>query len=210
MIKELLIVILLLHSSQSLCSDSNSSKLHFIPNPCSNDIDQDKKGELDYKAFKESCSGAEFIGDQKICFLSKYKGFMQDPPIKFLGLASRLYLNFIEMDDVEIINIGMHTMRISMSLNITWVDHRLKVIPGSQFIYLSAKDQKKIWSPRIAIVTNIMSQKKEEEEFIVKNNTGSALASKIFILNTLVKCEMEFQNFPFDQHTCNLEVCRSF
>ena len=57
-----------------------------------------------------------------------------------------------------------------------------------------------------------MSQKMEEEEFIVKNNTETkyALASKIFILNTLVKCEMDFQNFPFDQNTCNLEVCRSF
>ena len=209
MIKELLIVILLLHSSQRVSLDTNSSFLQIITNTYSTD-DQAKKGELDYKIFTISCKGREFIGDKMICFSTKYKGFMQDPPIKFLGLASRLYLNFIEMDDVEIINIGMHTMRISMSLNITWEDHRLLVIPGSRFIYLSAKDQKKIWSPRIAIVTNIMSQKKEEEEFIVKNNTGSALASKIFILNTLVKCEMEFQNFPFDQHTCNLEVCRSF
>ena len=30
--------------------------------------------------------------------------------------------------------------------------------------------------------------------------------TKTFSLLTTVKCKMDFQNFPFDKHTCNIEV----
>ena len=31
-------------------------------------------------------------------------------------------------------------------------------------------------------------------------------AMKKFYLSTTIKCDMDFQNFPFDEHVCNLEV----
>ena len=112
----------------------------------------------------------------------------------------------------------MHTIRISMSLRVNWNDTRVSVIAGSQSIYLSAKDQKRIWSPNMAINSNKISSKIEEEEFILKKKSDSeynsiyaidngAIASKNYIFSTLVKCEMDFQIFPFDQHTCKIEVC---
>ena len=68
----------------------------------------------------------------------------------------------------------MHTIRISMSLRVNWNDTRVSVIAGSQSIYLSAKDQKRIWSPNMAINSNKISSKIEEEEFILekKPDTG--------------------------------------
>ena len=113
----------------------------------------------------------------------------------------------------------MHTIRISMSLRVNWNDKRVSVIAGAQSIYLSTKDQKRIWSPSIAITSNKISLKIEEEEFILKKKSddptystfaidNGAIASKNYIsVTTLVKCEMNFQIFPFDQHTCKLEVC---
>ena len=113
----------------------------------------------------------------------------------------------------------MHTIRISMSLKVNWNDKRVSVIAGSESIYLSTKDQKRIWSPHLVIASNKITLKKEEEEFILKKKSddpiyftfaidNSARASKNYIsVTTLVKCEMNFQTFPFDQHTCKLEVC---
>ena len=112
----------------------------------------------------------------------------------------------------------MHTIRISMSLTVNWNDKRVSVIAGSQSIYLSTKDQKRIWSPHLVIASNKITLKKEEEEFILKKKPdlehnsifaidNGAIASNYVIFNTLVKCEMDFQTFPFDQHTCKIEVC---
>ena len=103
-----------------------------------------------------------------------------------------------------------------MSLKVNWNDKRVSVIAGSQSIYLSTKEQKRIWSPSIAITSDKISLKKEEEEFVLKKPDSAysiiaidngAIASMNYILTALVKCEMDFQTFPFDQHTCKLEVC---
>ena len=93
----------------------------------------------------------------------------------------------------------MHTIRISMSLRVNWNDKRVSVIAGAQSIYLSTKDQKRIWSPSIAITSNKISLKIEEEEFILKKKSddptystfaidNGAIASKNYIsVTTLVK-----------------------
>ena len=104
-----------------------------------------------------------------------------------------------------------------MSLKINWNDKRVSVIDGSQSIYLRTEDQKRIWSPRIAIATHMRSQKIEQAEFILRkkseylfdyanDNGAGAIATKYYIFSALVNCEMDFQHFPFDKHACNLEV----
>ena len=51
-----------------------------------------------------------------------------------------------------------------------------------------------------------MEKKPDSKYDSTKAIDNGAMASKNYIFNTLVKCEMDFQTFPFDQHTCNLEV----
>ena len=70
---------------------------------------------------------------------------------------------------------------------------------------MSEEDQKQVWSPRIVIGTNMMSKSKEAEEIEVSMWPLNSLV-KTFYLLTTVKCEMNFQTFPFDNHTCNIEV----
>ena len=162
-------------------------------------------GNLSTKNFTKSCfeSNNDLIADKKVCIESIQA---QNPP-KLFG-AKGVYLQNIEMSNVQIITIEKQTISISMYLRIEWTDWRVKMNPLSQSIYLSQKDQKRLWSPQILIGTNMVSQNKDEEFVLTQGD--SPKATKIFILNTVVKCEMEFQNFPFDKHVCKLEVSTLF
>ena len=77
---------------------------------------------LDFGGFKNSCGDGELLADKKICFTKNYTGLMQNPP-RSLGslignalLGNTLYkypeyrvrLNSIEMEDVQILNIGSY------------------------------------------------------------------------------------------------------
>ena len=77
-----------------------------------------------------------------------------------------------------------------MSLRVNWNDTRVSVIAGSQSIYLSAKDQKRIWSPSIAINSNKISLKIEEKEFILKKKPDRGPVHLVRILefwNTILR-----------------------
>ena len=158
------------------------------------------------KNFTKSCLESEnkndLIADNKVCI----RFDAQNPPQLF-G-AKGVYLQNIEMSNVQIITIEKQTISISMYLRIEWTDWRVKMNPLSQSIYLSQKDQKRLWSPQILIGTNMVSQNKDEEFVLTQGDPPKA--TKIFILNTVVKCEMEFQNFPFDKHVCKLEVSTKY
>ena len=108
-----------------------------------------------------------------------------------------------------------------MSLKVNWNDKRVSVIAGSQSIYLSTKDQKRIWSPHLVIASSKISLKKEEEEFSLEKKPDSkydglisldngAIASTYVLFNTLIKCEMDFETFPFDQHASLRYVYNEF
>ena len=162
-------------------------------------------GILSTKNFTKSCfeSEKDIIADKKVCIRMD----AQNPPQLF-G-AKGVYLQNIEMSNVQIITIEKQTVSISMYLKVEWTDWRVTMnIPLSQSVYLSQKDQKRLWSPQILIGTNMVSQNKDEEFVLTQGD--SPKATKIFILNTVVKCEMEFQNFPFDKHVCTLEVSTLF
>ena len=74
--------------------------------------------DLDFGEFEKSCGDGELLAYKKICFTKNYIGLMQNPP-RSLGslignalLGNTLYknvrLNSIEMEDVQILNIGSY------------------------------------------------------------------------------------------------------
>ena len=79
---------------------------------------------LDFGEFKKSCGDGELLADKKICLTKNYRGLMQNPPSsKSLGslignaLLYKIHeirhrLNFIEMEDVQILHIGMVFIRV--------------------------------------------------------------------------------------------------
>ena len=74
--------------------------------------------DLDFGEFKKSCGDGELLAYNKICFTKNYIGLMQNPP-RSLGslignallgntLDKNVRLNSIEMEDVQILNIGIY------------------------------------------------------------------------------------------------------
>ena len=113
----------------------------------------------------------------------------------------------IQMSKVEIIEIGVQTVTVSMHLKVSWSEWRLffnTEFPGEKaIIYLNEEHQQQIWSPQIVIGTNMVSQTKQGEKFGVGDGTESFYS---YYLTTTVKCEMDYQSFPFDEHVCDLMV----
>ena len=80
---------------------------------------------LDFGKFKEFCADGELLAYNKICLTKNYTGFMENPPSligssqsvgSLIGNALkggahineiRVRLNFIEMEDVQILQIGI-------------------------------------------------------------------------------------------------------
>ena len=70
---------------------------------------------------------------------------------------------------------------------------------------LSKDDQKQVWSPKYVIGTNMMSETKKAEEMTV-SFWYKTFIMHFYYLSTTVRCELNFETFPFDNHTCNIEV----
>ena len=152
-------------------------------------------------AFDECLKGkGEVLSRGKVCIPKKYTQWIQWNPGVGKGRKTKLS---ITLSNVQIIEIGSNEITISMNTRIEWSDYRLKF--GVDRALLSEEDQKQVWSPRIVIGTNMMSKSKEAEEIEVSMWPLNSLV-KTFYLLTTVKCEMNFQTFPFDNHTCNIEV----
>ena len=149
----------------------------------------------------------EVLSRGKVCIPKKHKQWMQWRPNEY-GKNGKNELS-ITLSNIQIIEIGTNHITISMNTRIKWREYRLTF--GVAKALLSVEDQKQIWSPRIVIGTNVVSKTKEAEEIEVSNwcNSNRAWCSKnlvkTFSLLTTVKCDMDFQTFPFDNHTCNIE-----
>ena len=113
----------------------------------------------------------------------------------------------IILSNVQIIEIGSNEITVSMNIMIEWYDKRLMI--GVPRAFLSEDDQKQIWSPRFGIRTNLMSETKKAEEMKVGYWWGVSLVESYYQITT-VRCELNFQTFPFDNHTCNIEVSKIF
>ena len=102
----------------------------------------------------------------------------------------------------------METITISMHLRVTWMEWRLwfntPYKNEGAIIYLNMEDQNQVWSPKIVIGSNMISHSKQGETFAVGDRTADSFIS--FYLITTLKCEMDYQTFPFDKHICKIEV----
>ena len=79
---------------------------------------------LDFGEFKKSCGDGELLANKKICLTKNYTGLIQNPPMSMslgslignalLGIIqcknreNRVRLNSIEIEDVQILNIGSY------------------------------------------------------------------------------------------------------
>ena len=118
---------------------------------------------------------------------------------------------WINLSKVEIIKISDHTIALNMVVGINWFDFRLGLNSEmTEQIYLSEEEQKQIWSPQIFIARNMKSVKTKSKQlgfskdFAFWNERIEGM--KKYYLSAAIKCDMDFQNFPFDEHICHLEV----
>ena len=163
--------------------------------------------DTNFTAFKKSClesgeSNGLLLSNSMICIPGLCKPIFLWKPNKYLD---------IEMSNVEVVEIGLHTLTISMYLSIVWMDHRFQMFRNKsnlEMFYLSKDEQKKIWSPQIVIGTKKLSQNEQGLEFGVFKEPSwvNPMVTKNVDLTTQVKCELDFQLFPFDKHLCKLEV----
>ena len=155
----------------------------------------------------ESCKneGGQLFGTgNTICNQRLSVGFVfKDPP----NLGDIKEDIDIQMSKVEIIEIDVHSITVSLHLKVSWLERRLffnTEYPGTGgIIYLNKEHQQQIWSPQIVIGTNMVSQTKQGEKFGVGDGTDSFYS---YYLTTTVKCGMDYQSFPFDKHVCDLMV----
>ena len=174
----------------------------------------------DYTYFKNCIDdGGEFLGRlKKICIQKQYKYQMQyydNSEIRPLDFKTEL---LIEISNFQVIQIDTHTITLSMNMKTVWWEYRLELDStagpwgSSQMIYLSEEDHKEIWSPKIVIGSNMVSEKRSGVEFGFKKDYPiqefpyQNLATMKFYLGTTVTCDMDFQEFPFDKHFCEIEV----
>ena len=117
----------------------------------------------------------------------------------------------VKVSKLQIIKIGYGTITLSMNMEMMWFEDRVKINTYGfhlQKIPLRQEDQEQIWSPQIAIKNDMVSISMERETIGLWGGEDriSCLAAKNFYLSTKVKCEMDFQTFPFDKHVCKIEV----
>ena len=67
----------------------------------------------------------------------------------------------------QVIQIDIHSITMSMKMKIVWWEDRLLLDTpdDDQTIYLSMIDQKEVWFPQITIGNNMVSEKRNSEEF---------------------------------------------
>ena len=172
--------------------------------------------------FKDSClEGEGKLLDrwERICIPREYLGI--------LLLSPETTNTNVKVSKLQIINIGHDSITLSMVLEMNWIENRLKInmqgVPR-QLIVLSKEDQNQIWTPQVGIKSNMVSATHEgntvglyfDEGFInnmkldldkpIMSNETWLMAFQSFSLSTTVKCEMDYQKFPFDKHVCNIEV----
>ena len=150
-----------------------------------------------------------------ICVPSFFKQALHEPPstrvpVKDEHWDSPLITLYTKLENIQVIAIGTHTITVSMLFKVYWFDYRLKEwnYQHSTSINLSKEDKNFIWLPEIDIANNMVSKKEQGEKIFMYrfHNTAIPLVFRRFYLRTTVNCEMDFQNFPFDKHICNLEV----
>ena len=154
----------------------------------------------------KSNGGKLFDRWERICIPRLFLGYLlvnpHDPNIENKTNVDLKVFNF------QIIKIGDGTITLTMILELKWLEYRLKLnTQGSnQMISLGKEEQNHVWSPRIVMKNNAISMSREGEHFTLIMDSWCPRASLMFHLSTTINCEMDFLTFPFDEHTCKIEV----
>ena len=174
------------------------------------------------RIFEKSCLETDglLLSKLRICIPEEDKFLIQYPPSMKLSDLSRDWCTptnlTIEIKGVEVVEIDVGTLTISMVLQTTWKDPRPVLMTWTPYeeINLGMDEEKEIWSPRIGIWSKKMSENRQLKGFYLKKSSNSttygAEVFQSFDITTKVKFAMDLLNFPFDKHTFNLEVQFSF
>ena len=233
MITKSFIFLLLLHiSNASYAEETHNNLTNFLKlaKTFESNHKAGKHNDITYvqlaKKFEDSClePGGLLLSKKRICIPEEHKLLIQYPPTMNWGdlqkcswcsECSQCYtptiLNFT-IGSVEVVEIDVDALTISMNLKTFWKDQRpvLMTRTSLEIIHLGMDEEKEIWLPRIGIWSNRMSQNIQRKQFCLRKSSNSttygAEVLKDFSITTKVKCAMDFQTFPFDKHSCILEV----
>ena len=168
--------------------------------------------------FKKSCqesgpSNGFLLSNPLICIPGWCKSIIKYRPTK-----KEINLIDISMSKIEVIDIDVNTLTISMRQLITWKDSRFKLFTDSteqtttedlEMFHLSEDEFNGIWSPQIAIGRNKLSQTEQNLKCgmgkKVYENWVRVEVRKQIDLIAKVKCKY-LTSFPFDKHLCTFEV----
>ena len=225
MIAKSFIFVLLLHisnASKAGETQNNLTKFFELAKTFQNNVLAGKTNNITTvhlaRIFEKSCfeTGGLLLSKKRICIPEEDRFLIQYPPSMKLSDLSRDWYTptilTIVIGSVEVVEIDVHTLTISMILKITWKDQRPVLMTWTPYekINLGMDEEKEIWSPRIGIWSKKMSENKQLKGFNLKKSSNSttygAEVFKSFFITTKVKCAMDFQTFPFDKHECNLKV----
>ena len=104
--------------------------------------------------FKKSClePGGVLLSKSRICIPAEHEWLSQYPPttttVWFWKLFSSPVNMTIEIYNIQVVEIDVHTLTISMHLVVTWEDNRpvLFTWTSLEVIYLGMDDENEIWS----------------------------------------------------------------
>merc|ERR1719320_1459219 len=114
-----------------------------------------------------------------------------------------------DLDEIHEINDETYSITFSTYLVMEWTDRRLHVDQslGSDYIPLDVDFLKSLWVPKIFVynlkkfeVVDAMSKL----DGLMVNKHNNVFYSQLAYMTFL--CPMQFNNFPFDTHTCKIRV----
>ena len=123
----------------------------------------------------------------------------------------------IELSHILITEINDKLGQITLNLKITsiWDEDRLLVFTNDSIIV----DPQRIWSPTFDIETELVSKDNIEDDRIIaisnynelyteydKFEIATAKMEKVSHIRINFVCDMKIYSFPFEEHTCKLEV----
>ena len=214
MIKEILIFMLILQISDAEnLTSPNCDEYTKLPPPPGSDLPSSLNLPNSYDACK-NCDGYLLGHLNTICIPSFYKDWLIYPPFTKVPMYELPLTTIkIQMSNIEVIEINIGTIKVNMDLRVFWYEYRLRewINPPqsyTQFTVLSKEDREIIWSPEFVFRSGMVSAQKIDVtqgvgRYLVKE---SNFRWKAYQLSAIIKCEMDFQKFPFDEHVCNLEV----
>ena len=212
MIKEILIFMLFLQiSNGENLTNPNCDQYTKSPPAPGSELPSSLILPNTYDACKD-CDGYILGRLETICIPSFYKNWLHLPPLTTMEEPPLTKIQ-IKMSNIEVIEINTDTLKLNLDFEVTWNEYRLTIWINepqeyTERVVLSMEDREIIWSPLFVFGPHMVSEKKiDEKQGVMREYKKDRLwGFNTFQLSATIKCKMDFQRFPFDEHSCNLEV----